>query len=137
MTSYTLAGVDLNATIAVTAYDANATNLNDANSTLVNQPNGYESWFAIAASAIAAPAITTHPVSQAINTGTSGTFSVVATGTTPLSYQWQKDGVDIADTNASNYTLNSVAAGDAATYRVIVTNAAGSVTSNGAVLTVN
>ena len=43
MTSYTLAGVDLNATIAVTAYDAYATNLNDPNRTLANQPNGYES----------------------------------------------------------------------------------------------
>ena len=43
VTSYTLAGVDLNATIAVTAYDAYATNLNDPNSTLANQPNGYES----------------------------------------------------------------------------------------------
>ena len=118
------------------APDDNATNLNDANSTLVNQPNGYESWFAIAASAIAAPAITTHPASQTLNAGASATFSVDVNGT-GLTYQWQKDNVNITGATWRTYTLNSVAAGDAATCRVIVTNAAGNITSNGAVLTVN
>jgi hypothetical protein len=65
------------------------------------------------------------------------TMSVVATGTAPLSYQWRKDGVPISGAIRSGYTVSAARIEDAGTYTVVVSNSAGSVTSTGAVLTVN
>jgi hypothetical protein len=85
---------------------------------------------------VTAPAITNQPASLSATVGTGATFSVVATGTAPLTYQWRKNGTDIAGATAATYTLVSVATADAGTYTVVVTNSAGSLTSTGAVLTV-
>lgn len=85
--------------------------------------------------AATAPTIVTHPMSQTANLTDRITFSVTTSGTPPA-YQWQKDGVNIAGAVHASFTLTSVALGDAASYRVVVTNAAGSVTSNAATLTV-
>lgn len=82
-----------------------------------------------------APSITTPPQSQSATLGGSVTFSVAAGGTAPLSYRWQKNGADVAGATASNYTLTSLQASDAADYRVVVTNLAGSATSDVATLT--
>jgi hypothetical protein len=68
--------------------------------------------------------------------GSSTTFTVVATGTAPLTYQWRKNGTAISGATSASFTLSSVTAADAATYTVAVTNSAGTATSNGAVLTV-
>ena len=82
-----------------------------------------------------APAITTQPVSQAVAAGQTASFSVVATGTEPLTYQWKKDGSDIAGATSSTYTTSAVSSGDnGAKFSVVVTNSAGTVTSNEAVL---
>ena len=69
-------------------------------------------------------------------------FSVTATGTEPLSYQWQKDGVDLTDggsiTGATTATLTiaDVMESDEGGYRCVVTNTAGMDTSNTSVLIV-
>ncbi|MBU6401242.1 MAG: immunoglobulin domain-containing protein, partial [Verrucomicrobia bacterium] len=83
-----------------------------------------------------APTITTPPQSITANPGDSVTFTVVASGTAPLSYQWEFNGAPIAGATASSLTLNNVDTAVAGTYSVIVSNAGGSVTS-AAVLVVN
>lgn len=92
------------------------------------------------ATKVDAPTITTQPVAQTISSGGSASFSVVATGTAPLSYSWQKDGVAIVGATSASLSLtnvvNTTTANTTASYRVVVSNSAGSVTSNAAVLTV-
>jgi hypothetical protein len=85
-----------------------------------------------------APSISTEPASQSVSVGQPASFGVVATGTTPLNYQWQKNGTAIA-TGAitSTYTTPAtIAADNGAQFRVVVSNSAGQVTSNPATLTV-
>jgi len=85
-----------------------------------------------------APAITTQPASQTVSAGQTATFTVTATGTAPLSYQWQKNGTAIGGATAASYTTPATTASDnGAQFTVVVSNAAGSVTSNAAALTVN
>ena len=81
-----------------------------------------------------APAITTQPVSQAVATGQTASFSVAATGTEPLTYQWKKNGSDIAGATSSTYKPVSSSELNGAKFSVVVTNSAGTVTSNEAVL---
>lgn len=83
------------------------------------------------------PQITTQPVSQAVSGGADVTLSVSATGNPAPTYQWRKDGVAIPGATLSSYSLNYVQPGDAGAYTVVVSNAAGQVTSMAAVLTVN
>ena len=83
-------------------------------------------------------AITTHPAAQTAYTSLTATFSVTATGTAPLSYQWKKNGTDISGATASTYTTPATVIGDNnALYSVVVRNSLGTVTSNTATLTVN
>ena len=81
--------------------------------------------------------IATQPSSQSVTVGSSVTFSVVATGTPTPTYQWRKDGAAISGATSASYALSSPVSGDAGSYTVVVTNAAGSVTSSSATLTVN
>jgi plastocyanin len=83
------------------------------------------------------PSITSQPKSQTVSAGANVTFNVTATGTAPLSFQWQKNGTDVPGSTSASLTLNAVTASDAGSYTVVVTNAAGSVTSDSATLTVN
>jgi lysophospholipase L1-like esterase len=84
------------------------------------------------------PSITTPPANQTVTSGQSATFSVVATGTAPLSYQWRKNGANIPGANAASYvTPATTTADNGSAFDVIVSNSAGSVTSNAATLTVN
>ena len=88
-------------------------------------------------SSAVAPAIVTQPANETVSTGQTATFSVVATGSAPLSYQWQRGGANINGATLSSYTTPAVVSADnGAAFRAIVTNAAGSVTSNSATLTV-
>jgi invasion protein IalB len=85
-----------------------------------------------------APTITAQPANQTVAAGQTATFTVVAAGTAPLSYQWQKNGVNIAGATAPSYTTPATTISDSAsTFRVIVSNTAGTVTSSAATLTVN
>lgn len=84
------------------------------------------------------PSITTPPQSQTVAGGGSVTFSVVAAGTAPLSFQWRKDGTNLNGFTGSSYTIASVQASHAGDYTAVVSNVAGSVTSTPpAVLVVN
>ena len=83
------------------------------------------------------PTITTQPASQTVNAGASASFSVVASGTTPLSYQWKKNGGTIVGATSATLTLNNVTTADAGGYVVVVSNSAGSATSTAASLTLN
>jgi pectate lyase/pectin methylesterase-like acyl-CoA thioesterase len=85
---------------------------------------------------IAPPSIVAAPASQIVNAGATAMFSVVASGAPPLSYQWRKNGANIPSATTDTLTLNNAQAADAADYSVIVSNAAGSVTSPVATLTV-
>src|SRR5205807_1090095 len=88
--------------------------------------------------AAVAPSITTQPAGQTVTVGQTATFMVVATGTAPLSYQWQKNGTAISGaTSASYITPVTASADNGALFRVIISNSVGSVTSNTATLTVN
>src|SRR5256885_85167 len=85
-----------------------------------------------------APSITTQPVSQTVTTGQTATFTVVAAGTAPLSYQWRKSGTAISGATASSYTTPATTSADnGSQFTVVVSNTAGSVTSNAATLTVS
>src|SRR5277367_116190 len=88
--------------------------------------------------AAVAPTITTQPVNQTVTAGQTATFTVVAGGTAPLNYQWQKNGANIAGATGASYTTPATATTDnGSTYLVVVTNTAGTVTSSAATLTVN
>ena len=83
------------------------------------------------------PSITTQPTSLTVNAGAAATFTVVANGTAPLAYQWKKDGAVLSGATTSAYAIAAAQASDAGSYSVIVSNAAGNVTSSAATLTVN
>ncbi len=86
----------------------------------------------------APPSITTQPVSQTVTAGQTATFSVTAAGTAPFRYQWQKSGTAISGANSASYTTPATSTSDNGTqFTVVVSNSAGSVTSNTATLTVN
>ncbi len=87
-----------------------------------------------------APSITAQPANVTVNAGATATFTVVATGTAPLSYQWQENNANIMNApNSPSYTTPTLAAGDSGkTFRVIVSNGVNpAATSNSATLTVN
>jgi len=88
--------------------------------------------------ATVAPTITTEPVGQTVSVGQTATFSVAATGTAPLNYQWQKNSANISGATAASYTTPATTSADnGATFDVIVSNSAGNKTSTTATLTVN
>jgi len=81
--------------------------------------------------------ITTQPVNQVVPMGRPATFSVVAASyTTPIHYQWSRNGVAIAGATSTSYTTQNVTLADnGSTFQVTVSNAANSTTSNTATLT--
>ncbi|MDB6059407.1 MAG: repeat containing protein [Verrucomicrobiales bacterium] len=83
-----------------------------------------------------APAITAGPQSQTVNAGTSPSFSVTATGTAPLSYQWFFGAAAISGATTSSYTVANAQAANVGNYSVVVTNVAGTATSGSAALSV-
>lgn len=85
---------------------------------------------------VSVPAIAASPAALTVNAGTSAVLKVEATGAN-LTYQWTKDGVDVAGATGAAYRIGTVAATDAGSYAVVVKNQAGTVTSAGATLTVN
>ncbi|QQS09860.1 MAG: immunoglobulin domain-containing protein [Phycisphaerales bacterium] len=82
------------------------------------------------------PTISTQPVGGTGCTGTSFGFTVAATGTGTLTYQWRRNGVDISGATGTTYTIASVVLTSGAFYDCVVTNDCGSTTSNPAQLTV-
>jgi hypothetical protein len=86
----------------------------------------------------ALPVITGQPVaSQTVCEGSPATFTVTATGTA-LSYQWKKNGVDIAAATSNSYTIPITVTADAGTYTVVVSGTCTpGVTSTASVLNIN
>jgi parallel beta-helix repeat protein len=84
-----------------------------------------------------APSITTQPANQTVNAGDTATFTVAATGTAPLSYQWKRGGTNIPGATSSTYTTPATTSADnGATFSVTVTNSAGTDGSQEVTLTV-
>lgn len=81
------------------------------------------------------PDITTQPLSQVANPGGRAVFTVAATGSPPLTYQWRFNGSNIAGATQATYVRTNVQAADAGSYSVMLANAFGSVTSAVARLT--
>ncbi len=99
---------------------------------------GYSSTATVNGNGPVAPYITTQPANQTVTAGQTATFGVAATGTAPLTYRWQKNGADITGATSLSYsTPVTTAADDGEMFRVMVSNTAGNVTSNSAMLTVN
>ena len=83
------------------------------------------------------PFVSIQPGNQTVTAGQNATFSVVATGTSPLSYQWQKNGTNIPGATSASYTTQPTNMSDnGSTYRVKITNPVGSVMSDQAKLTI-
>ena len=79
----------------------------------------------------------TQPINQTVYVGRTATFSVTASGTPPLSYQWNFDGTNISGATNTTLVLINVQLSQAGTYVVLVTNLYGSTNSANALLTVN
>ena len=88
------------------------------------------------------PAIASQPLSQTNYAGTTTNFSINATSTLPINYQWLKSGTNLVDggnisgSATSTLTITGISASDAANYSVIVGNVAGTMTSSNALLSV-
>ena len=94
-------------------------------------------WF-METNIVTGPAfVLSQPVSQTNDVDTGVTFAVVAGGTPTLTYQWRKEGVNIASATRSSLTLTNVQESAQGSYCVVVSNAFGSVTSSTAFLVVN
>ncbi len=89
-----------------------------------------------AAEQSAVPVIAAQPRSLAVSAGSPVTFSVGATSTLPLSYQWKRNGIDLAGATTAVLGLARAQAADAGAYTVVVSTSAGSVTSAAATLTI-
>lgn len=83
------------------------------------------------------PRIVTQPISQTVIVGANVTFTVNATGTAPLVYQWQFNGTNLVGAVGTSLTLTNVQMSDAGGYSVTVSNTAGATNSSIASLTVN
>ena len=85
---------------------------------------------------LVAPAVSTAPANLTVLAGAKTTLGVTATGTAPLTYQWLRNGTPLAGATAATLTFEPALVTDAAAYSVTVTNAAGSVTTGAATLSV-
>ena len=117
---------------------ASSANNNESFTVVVTNIHGSATSNAAILSVNEPAAITTQPTAQTAYTSLTATFSVTATGTAPLIYQWKKNGTDISGATASTYTTPATVIGDNnAVFTVVVSNSAGNATSNSATLTVN
>jgi len=88
------------------------------------------------------PIISAQPSAKSVLVGQNASFNVTATGTAPLTYQWQRNGASLSNggvfsgVNTNILTLSGVTANNAGSYSVIITNIAGITNSTSAVLTV-
>jgi Abnormal spindle-like microcephaly-assoc'd, ASPM-SPD-2-Hydin/Fibronectin type III domain len=119
--------------LAFRTEQASITSLNNLG---VMTTRGSHSICQVAASPDSAPAITSQPASVSIRAGQNASFFVASTGTAPINYQWNKNGLPIGGATSSTYTTSLTAADDGAKFNVVVSNNAGSTTSNTATVTV-
>jgi beta-galactosidase len=112
-----------NTTIAVTVTDANGGSATDSFALRIGGSR-------------VAPLITSQPVDQTVAAGGSATFLVMAGGSHPMAYQWQRNGAILPGATSAALNIVNAAPGNVGDYRVTISNAAGSVTSAVARLTV-
>lgn len=99
--------------------------------------SGFDMNYFTFGSAIQPPSFTTQPGNATVVAGQAATFTIAASGSGPLSYQWQKSGSNIAGATNSTYTTPPTTTADNnSVFRCVVSNPAGIVTSNSATLTV-
>ena len=127
-------GVALIAGANAATYSIPAAALIDSGATFsvtVSNPGGtVTSRAALLTVAAVAPAVTVGPLDATVNDGSAATFSVVATGSAPLAFQWLRNGVPVVGATTPTYSTTALAlADDGAEYTVTVSNVAGSVTS--------
>ena len=128
----------------LSSYSLTNVGTNQAGSYTVQVVNGYGSVMSSNAilTVVTLPTITTQPVNQTNGAATTATFSVAASSTSPLTYQWQQNGTNLVNggkfsgATTNTLTITGVSSNEAAIYAVTVTNTAGSVTSSNATLTV-
>ena len=120
-------------------YNISSASLDDAGSysvTVTNICGSVES--SIAALVLnSMPSIQEQPASLEICAGSEAAFSIKATGSEPISYQWMKNGEEIKGANSNNYRIPKTKPGDAGSYSLRVSNKCGFIESEGATLTIN
>jgi hypothetical protein len=95
-----------------------------------------------AAVVIELPSVTKQPADRLVSAGATATFGIRAKGTRPLSYQWQRDGIDLTDgghysgATMATLTVSNVSVDDVGSYRCVVSNPYGSTASNWATLAI-
>jgi len=126
----------LTASLTAAAYNL-PQGLHTATLTFTNTTSGFVTTrlVTIDAKAHSFPTIQTSPQPVTVNVGSSASFSVAASGG-GLSYQWQKDTINIPGETDATYTISTTTATDNGSYRCIVSNSVGNITSAAAVLTV-
>ena len=92
---------------------------------------------AVSLNVVQSVTIESQPESGEISEGESRSLSVVAVGSSPISYQWKLNGAAIIGANSSSLVINNAQGSDAGSYTVDITNPAGTKTSNEAIIVVN
>ena len=85
---------------------------------------------------LVSPLVTRQPAAQTVWVGDSVTFDLAVSGSKPMSWQWQKNGTDLPGATNATLTIANVQSGDGGNYSVRISNAAGTVSSASALLTV-
>jgi hypothetical protein len=121
------------------SYTINATATADSGSYSVRVTNNLGSVTSAAATLVVntPPAIVAAPNGQTVSAGDHVVLSVTATGSPAPTFQWQKNGMNIAGATQATFELAAAGPTDAGTYSVVVSNAAGSITTVPVLLTVN
>jgi hypothetical protein len=116
--------------------------LNPSSSVVIGRPStGRPSWDAVRFTRLAttvAPTIApeNQPRAAAVDAGQPVTFTVVASGTAPFTYQWLRNGQAITGANSASYTIAATTTADAGNFSVRINNSAGQIESNSVALTV-
>jgi hypothetical protein len=119
-----------------TLASAQLTNAGNYSVTITNLAGSATSSNAVLTVTNAPPSITIQPQNQNVLAGQTATFSVTASGTLPLNYQWLLGGTNLAGATTNPFILANVQQTNAGNYSVVITNLAGSVTSSVATLAI-
>ena len=135
-----------NTPTALSGSSISAEFLNDNNLSTIYYPTGTNGWTSIFQAILTTsfpqtsytlPLITNQLLISSINQGSSGSLSISATGTTPLSYQWYFNGKAIIGATSSSYNITSATNVNVGSYQVVVSNPAGSIISQAINLSIN
>src|SRR6202041_2492405 len=118
-------------TTAATVAGDNGAQFNVTVSNSMGSVTSNAAGLVVLSAATVSPTISSQPVGQSVTVGQTATFSVGASGTSPFTYQWYKNGAAIGGAAGASYITPATVAGDNGTqFSVTVSNSAGSVTSN-------